>query len=339
MSLFSYAYNRYLSSRGLGRRIWDRILRLMLAVTGGDAECQMMVHGFSLSMPLSHQLPVYLRNYPLYDSLPGRISRFVASHYGHVTCIDVGANIGDTIAAFKTPHENRVPERFLAIEPNPTYRKYLEQNWGSDPSVTILSCLCSSEDGTAPADIFAKNGTASITIGSSNPEIDDNVFQIRTIDSLIKEHSQETGFNVLKIDTDGHDCEVLAGSAELLERELPFVLFELDNFNDDNFIDKIINTIKLLQKAGYKRYLLYDNLGYLIGKFELSDVSTLYNLIFYKLTSPFCFFDVLCIQERYMDLFYEGETEICINNPEITASDRLAAKCLAEKLQMPGKPV
>lgn len=337
MSLFSYVYNSYISSRGLYRRIWERIRMLMLAVTGGGAECQMMVHGFSLHMPLSHPLPVYLSNYPLYDSLPGRISRFVASHYGHVTCIDVGANVGDTIAAFKTPHENSVPERFLAIEPNPSYRKYLEQNWGSDPSVTILSCLCSSEDGMATADINEKNGTASILIGSSHSEIKENIFQKRTIDSLIKEIRQELGFNVLKIDTDGHDYEVLAGSAGMLERDLPFVLFELDNFNDDNFSEKTLNAFELLHKAGYNRYLLYDNLGYLIGMFRLSDIFILYNLLLYKLTSLFCYFDVLCIQERYIDLFYEGEMGICINNPGITASDRIAAKHIAEKLQMLGK--
>lgn len=56
--------------------------------------------------------------------------------------IDIGANIGDTIAAcFAEP-----TDRFLAIEPDPHFLHYLRKNCATIENCTALEVLCGPVD-------------------------------------------------------------------------------------------------------------------------------------------------------------------------------------------------
>src|SRR5687768_2322931 len=114
MALASYVYRKCLTSRGRAKRLWTAGRRMLIKLLG-DPPCSMPIHGRDLQLPLSHDLPIYLRNHPFYDRLPGRLSDHIHDKYGFLKCIDVGANIGDSIVAFNR-HADDV---FLAIEPNP----------------------------------------------------------------------------------------------------------------------------------------------------------------------------------------------------------------------------
>jgi hypothetical protein len=137
------------------------ILKNLLIKILDDPACQLNIHGKSLYLPLSHALPGYLHDFPMYDRLPQRVGNFLRKTYGFVCLIDVGANIGDTLASIKDDQAKN--DTFLVIEPNEHFLKYLTLNWGNVENVEILSYVCvGDERSDHQYQILEHNGTAQI---------------------------------------------------------------------------------------------------------------------------------------------------------------------------------
>src|SRR6185369_13661457 len=99
VKIATFVYKQYLSTRGCAKIFWGGIRKQLVRLTG-DPPCSMKIHGKSLELPLSHALPAYLDELAFYDTLPGRLSDYLYRKYGMLKCVDVGANIGDSVAAF-----------------------------------------------------------------------------------------------------------------------------------------------------------------------------------------------------------------------------------------------
>ncbi len=299
MKIASIIYKQYLKSKGIRRTAWS-FIRNALIKRLSDPTCSLLIHGRYLKLPLSHLLPIYLNQFPFYDRLPQRISEYIHQKQGHLNCIDVGANIGDTIASFYKEDT----DTFLAIEPNPKFNKLLTENWGWNKNVAVVSDICSSDSDEGTFVIQEKNGTASIL------QKENGIKMIRrTLDEIVDNHPFATNANVLKIDTDGNDFEVIEGSNRLLQRNLPVVLFECDVFENTNYVEDCLRTLKLLKQSGYNYFLLYDNFGYLMGKYSLSDLSPFRNLLFFQLTSNFYYFDILIMKNEDIFQFFKEEID------------------------------
>ena len=317
MNLSSFIYQQSIRSGRFVRRFWS-LPRKLLVKLFGDPVCSMPVHGHPLQMRLSHSLPGYLQDFPCYDRLPGRLSQFVKRKSNRLTVIDVGANIGDTIAAFYT----EASDCFLAIEPDPHFRKLLESNWGSNPNVTILSDLCSSESLQGTYKIEEKNGTASLV-----PSSDGLAMRSRTLDDIIHEHSFAQSADILKVDTDGHDFKVLAGAKDFIARRRPIVLFECAPFKNRSYVQDVIRSLDDFRCAGYSCCVLYSNLGDLIGRFSLSDLSPIKNLLFFQILTDSLYYDVLLMSPEDLDLFYADEVAFFtkrVPDPTLSETARLA---------------
>ena len=297
MKIATIAYEKYLASKGIKRRAWS-FLRKILIKGLNDPTCSLSIHGRRMKIPLSHLLPSYLMQFPFYDRLPKRISEFIHQKHGHLNCIDVGANIGDTIASFYIEDT----DTFLAIEPNPKFNKLLSDNWGWNKNITLISDICSSGSGEGEFVIQEKNGTASILqaeIGSK--------MRKRSLDEILNDYQFAMDINLIKIDTDGHDFEVLEGANNVISQNLPVVLFECDAFGNTNYVQDCLRTLKRFKQYGYNYFLLYNNFGNLMGRYSLSDLSSLQNLLFYQLTSDFCYFDILIMKDEELFQFYKVE--------------------------------
>ncbi|KAA5543063.1 FkbM family methyltransferase [Roseiconus nitratireducens] len=299
MDIASFVYKRYLSSGQTTKRAWS-FARKVLIKLFNDPACSLPIHDVQLKMPLSHLLPAYLRQFPNYDRLPQRISRYVHQKHGRLNCVDVGANIGDTLAAFYTNET----DAFLAIEPNPKFQAFLTENWGWNQNVKIVSEICSdySEEGTFA--IHEKSGTASIRQSQEGATM-----RRRPLDAILSDHPFSGTVDVLKVDTDGHDFEVINGATELISKQHPMVLLECDSFGNTDYVDQCLQTLRLFEESGYRQFLLYDNFGQLMGKHQLSDLSSFRNLLFYQLTSSFFYFDILLIQDEDFAAFYQSEID------------------------------
>jgi len=303
MNLATAVYKQYLESRGIKRRVW-RIVREVLVRLFSDPTCALSVHGKLLKLPLSHALPYNLERFPFYDRLPRRLSEFLHKKQGYLCCIDVGANVGDTIAAFYMNDR----DAFLAIEPNTTFNKLLSDNWGGHENVTVVSDICSSSNGEDVFAIQENKGTASILQAANGARMSK-----RTLDEIVSSNPFAANANALKIDTDGHDFEVIAGSEGLLSRNLPAVLFECDAFQNVSYVEDCLKTLDFLKQRGFHYFLLYNNTGNLMGRHSLSDLAPLRNLLFFQLTSSFEYFDILVMKDEDIHQFYRAEIDYFVD--------------------------
>lgn len=299
MAIATVVYKQYLASKGGRTRKYWSFIRKALIKLSADPTCSLSIHGRLLKLPLSHLLPEYLKENRFYDRLPQRISEYIHQKQGYLNCIDVGANIGDSVAGFYKEDS----DIFLAIEPNPKFNKLLAINWGRNKNVTAISDICPSSSDEANFEIREKNGTASIFQTSNGIKMSK-----RTLDEIVDDHPNSLNANVLKIDTDGHDFEVLAGAKRLLARNLPVVLFECDAFENTAYVEDCLRTLKLFEQSGYEYFLLYDNFGNLMGRYSLSDLAPFQNLLFFQLTSNFYYFDILVMKSEDIFQFYKVET-------------------------------
>lgn len=294
-------YQEYINSKWIKKKVLFFIRKLLIKALN-DPICLLLVHGRYLNIPFSHPLPDYLQKFRFYDRLPERISTYIHQKKEPLICIDVGANIGDTVAAFY----KKDTDIFLAIEPNPKFNKLLVENWGWSKNVTVISDICSSSSSEDTFVIQEKIGTSSILSSESTNAIKMNC---RTLDDIVKDYPFAMKANVIKIDTDGHDFSVIKGSEKLLSNNLPFLLFECDVFNNINYTEDCIKTLVFFQKIGYNHFLLYDTFGNLMGKHSLSNLSAFQDLLFYQLTSDFYYFDILIISDNDICEFYQAEID------------------------------
>ena len=215
MEFSSEVYKRYLASNGLKGKLWYLARKILIYLY--DPLCTLPIHGRMLKLPLSHQLPAILKYCPHYDHLPARISAYLRKNNRRITCVDVGANIGDTIASFYTGEE----DVFLAIEPYGKFNKILALNWGWNKNVTVLADFCSSESEVCTFSIQEKNGSALILKAEKGLRMSG-----RSLDEIVAGYSFAPDVNVIKIDTDGHDLDVIAGAKKLISKNMPIILFE-----------------------------------------------------------------------------------------------------------------
>jgi FkbM family methyltransferase len=312
-AIASFIYRRLIQSSGYHRRCW-RFVRKAVIKACGDPSCRMMVHGRLLLLPLSHLLPVYLDSNPLYDRLPRMVSKFLKEQGRCVIGIDVGANIGDTVAAMMTSEQ----DRFLAIEPNPHFANYFRENWNGNPNVVLLSVLCSSSAGEPSVVIQEKQGTARITTSPHGLSIKQT-----TLDEVIRTMSDFKVANLLKIDTDGYDFEVLRGAALFIEQNKPTVLFECDAFTNDRYTEDFFECIELFRNSDYQGLLLYDHQGNLMGRYHLEAPcfeETLSGLLRWQQSTRSVYFDILLMPGQLLDLFYDQHSHYMNHENESVTS-------------------
>jgi FkbM family methyltransferase len=142
--------------------------------------------------------------------------------------IDVGAERGDFAAALRDAGAQRV----YAIEPEPENVIALEQRFDTDSRVDVLALAISSSDGRVVLNRSVAPDGSPISYGHTlltRPDTDEiawrDAFSIdsRTLGTLVDDHRIPGHVGVLKIDTEGHDLEVLKGMGDL---DADFVMVE-----------------------------------------------------------------------------------------------------------------
>jgi len=79
--------------------------------------------------------------------------------------------------------------------------------------------------------------------------------RIRTLDDYLG--SQPAGqISFIKIDVDGHECQVLRGARELIRRDKPIILMELMPYGLDETGDSLDALLGILADANYSLYAL-----------------------------------------------------------------------------------
>ena len=163
---------------------------------------------------------------------------------------DVGAHVGDRIAAFR-----RLGARVVACEPNPPLVKTLRLMYGRDRHVTIEPVAV----GAAPGEIEMKINVDNPTVSTASPTFvqashgapgwegqnwDKTIrVDVSTLDTLIARHGSPA---FIKIDVEGYEAEALAG----LTQPVPALSFEFTTIQRD----VAHNCLSRCEALGYRRY-------------------------------------------------------------------------------------
>lgn len=300
-----------LPSRGLAKKICAIIRRLIIKIFR-DPAFVYEINGKKLLLPLSHNLPFYINDHIFYDKLLMRISDYLHFKQQSISGIDIGANVGDTIMAlYRNPKDI-----FLGVEPEPKFFEYLKKNTVGYKDILVDNTICSSQKSQSKFVFEEENGTARL-IPTKNSEITP---EVDSLDNVLGKYTQIDRLDILKIDTDGNDFDVIKGSQKTIKKYRPIILFECDSFSNDNYVKDVLQVIKDLLNIGYSSCLIYDNFGYLIGRYNLKDTEGLKKLLWYQEISKFYYYDILVLPDKYTEEFYKQEIDFFVKNTD--ANDR-----------------
>lgn len=210
-----------------------------------------------LALPLSHDLPYIKAWATRYGDNFVRIVRELHLQEGAVPIIDVGANIGDTVALVREVGEHPV----LCVEGSAEYLPLLRANVAALGDVEIDPVFVGPATLSGSYALHASQGTAELRLTTP----DEGGATIVPVDAIIERHPRFARTRLLKIDTDGFDALVLHSAEALLRESHPVLFFEY--FPDlAPEPDELPQLFAYLAGLGYRLGLVYDATGdFLIG--------------------------------------------------------------------------
>ena len=278
---------------GLGNRARYRLLRGMrrLRLFLSDPAVDLSLGAYNLRLPLSHELPFYRRKFPDYAVNLGKVSYYARQKYPDLTMIDVGANIGDSVAIVRSYSEHPV----LCLEGEPHFFQLLKENTRNLPAVEIEQTFIGAS-GDQVGSIDARLGNAQVLLGpTSGPA------NICTLSEALARHPRFATAKLLKIDAEGFDCRIIAAETKLLKRNKPILFFEYYPTCSELVGQKAFPVFATLCSLGYSLILIYQNVGRYFMSLTLDQVNALEDLHrFISDQDGFC--DVVAFHTEDLDI-------------------------------------
>lgn len=202
--------------------------------------------------PLSHNFPLFTKLFPNYAQNVGRLGRIVLEKYPRLKLIDVGANVGDTVAVLRKYANFPI----LCVEGNPIYFKLLKRNVAGFKKVDSIQAYLGIDNKTIKAKIVGIGGTARISSGLQTSDI-----KTRRLEKILEIKKNFADSKFLKIDTDGYDTLIIKGALSWLKRIKPIIFFEYSPDLLSNNNEEGTDTFRLLRSINYKQAIFYNNFG------------------------------------------------------------------------------
>jgi FkbM family methyltransferase len=253
------------------------------------------IHGREILLPLSHNLPYNRKAWPLHNENLGRIAAYIAAVYSPLTVIDVGANVGDSLCVIGSAVPNF---RALCIDADDVFFDLLVRNFGSDPDLVFEKCLVGDSATPVTGEMIRRGGTAMVVASTGRDQLD-----VTSLQTLLERHPLFLSAKLLKIDTDGYDCDVVDGSIHLLSRLKPVIFMEYDPEQMTHRGFDGTPTLQRLAGAGFRLGLVYDHVSDLMHSIDLGSATALEELNGYLRSSQ---------ARRYADIciFHDEDREL-----------------------------
>ena len=189
-----------------------------------------------------------------------------------LTVIDVGAGLG----TFEI-YEAFPKSRYLLIEPIAENEPYLKKICQSLERADYIIAAASKEEGLVPLQVNVSNFIHSYI--SDESEASSENFELRTIPAVTLDEVCRTrqleGPYLIKVDVDGKELDVLAGSSQILQNT-ELVIVEVTLYVSARF-DKMCAVINFMKEQGFVTYDIVD-FSYRFSDLALSQV----DLVFVK---------------------------------------------------------
>ncbi len=267
--------------------------------------------GTRILLPLWHRLPVYRKIYPRYASNVARIARHVQSKYADMSLIDIGANVGDTVAILR--REAYFP--ILCIEGDERFTAILQlnlQRFGGE--VYLEQTFVSDTAGEFKGRVVFHHGTSELV----RDERALSSVRTKTLVEIVQARPTFANARMIKIDTDGFDCRIIRNELELLSRLKPILFFEYDPafYATDSPGSRAV--FESLRAIGYACGLVYDNTGDYLLMADLADTALLEDIHHFYSGRD---------HQRYCDIcaFHHDDSDLAeaIRRAELEFFDRL----------------
>jgi len=291
---------------GLGNRARYRLLRGIrgLRLLISDPPVTFSLGAYNLRLPLSHELPFYRRKFAHYAVNLGRVSFYARHKYPDLTMIDVGANIGDSVAIVRSYGDIPV----LCLEGEPRLFRLLKENTRNLPTVEIEQTFIGAP-GDQISSIDANGGNAQVLLGRTP-----GLANICTLSEALERHPRFSTAKLLKIDAEGFDCRIIAADANLLKKTKPILFFEYYPKCAELIGQKAFPVFTTLSSLGYSTILIYQNLGSYFISLTLDQQDALQDLHHF-ISDLGGYFDVVA--------FHKEDLEIAINIRAAEYANRL----------------
>jgi FkbM family methyltransferase len=252
---------------------------------------------FVLDMPGNNP---HISNYkydPNANGQLGRLAVCVNSKYSGHTAIDIGANVGDTVAVIKSVVDIPV----IAVEGDPVSYAFLERNTTQFSDVALIKEFLGEKRETIKVQLEKAGWNATLVPAKDHGQ----ELTLKTLDEvLIEKNLAQQNIKLLKLDTEGFDTIILRGATELINTHHPVLYFEFNRSNMDAIGEDGLSTLFAFANEGYDSVLLYDNKGRYMMHTLLRDKKTLEQLHFYaeEDNSQIAYYDVCLFHNSDRDL-------------------------------------
>lgn len=254
-------------------KLWSKTWSCLSRVSTTGVET--VIHGYNVSVNNGYPYPLIARQYrqfnnPLIELIN---QQFIQS--GPVTLVDVGAGVGDTILLIKANCPDMLSS-FCCVDGDPEFVGYARKNLARFGNGKVIQALLSDDDGYERNLVRTHSGTASAqgTVLSQFCTLD----RLLVIDFSVK-------VDVLKIDVDGFDGKVLAGSKQMLNKSKPAVIFEWHPILCRDTGNSWLQPFDVLVECGYAKFVWFTKVGEFSHFMRIYDPSAIDDLAKFCLTT------------------------------------------------------
>lgn len=192
-----------------------------------------------------------------YDYVPWNVIRNIIDHAGisAPTLIDVGANVGDSLAHFRRFSDGKA----ICIEPANNFFEVLSRNAQLFSNVELINSLLVPDDLIGKVSFSGNEQTGATR--STNGDVEAWRGSYITFGQIL---SRESGPVIIKTDTDGFDADIVGAALPYLkgQADIPLVYFE--GPSEDQMrasdVEKYVSVCEELISAGYG-LLFLTNVG------------------------------------------------------------------------------
>lgn len=254
------------------------------------------INGSLIRIEHTHKLPDYQKTYPYYDKFLPHLAKYLPENS---VVVDVGANVGDTLAGMASINSNL---EYLCIEASREFFAYLSDN---------VRLLKSQKDGLRISLVneFVGKDITNVSLdgkgGTKHAVVGGGEIQSKEMLSILKDTGiAESRVSLLKTDVDGFDWDVLRSSYATLSHH-PYIFFEWQYANSEQ-LGNYKETFGELIDIGYSRFAFFDNFGqYILSTDQLPEIFELLDYVMRQnaaqSTRTMFYYDVLAYPAAYTD--------------------------------------
>ena len=234
-----------------------------------DPEVSIKLEGMCLRLPLSHDLPIILRQHPAYSHNVGRVVSVFKQKYSDLFVVDIGANIGDSVAIIRGLSDCPI----LCIEGDEKFYSLLKRNVAPLEQVYVDKIFVGRRNETRANTLMRERGTARILDINGTSEL-----RFQTLAQIFQRYPQFSRAKFIKIDTDGYDLEIIYGAENVLTESRSAIFFEYSPFHFENISLSNLGIFDFLESIGYDTALVWDNVGDFLMRLRLRDKALISDL-------------------------------------------------------------